>query len=105
GFAELAIRYRARVVPVAIIGAEECWPVAARLRAIRTFRIPYLPIPMSPLPLPAHYHLRYGDAIQFDRDPAEADDQAIVASAARDVQIALENLMSVARGEREGVWR
>jgi 1-acyl-sn-glycerol-3-phosphate acyltransferase len=105
GFAELAIRFGARVVPVAIVGAEESWPVAARLRAIRAFRIPYLPIPMSPLPLPAHYHLRYGEAIRFARDPSEADDPAVVASAARDVQIALEDLLARTRRERESVWR
>ena len=31
GFAELAIRYRAPIVPVAILGAEESWPLAAKL--------------------------------------------------------------------------
>ncbi|HWU86737.1 MAG TPA: lysophospholipid acyltransferase family protein, partial [Kofleriaceae bacterium] len=31
GFAELAIRHRAAVVPVAIVGAEESWPLLARL--------------------------------------------------------------------------
>jgi hypothetical protein len=60
---------------------------------------------MSPLPLPAHYHLRYGEAIQFARDPSEADDPAVVASAARDVQIALEDLLARTRRERESVWR
>lgn len=58
GFAELAIRHRAPVVPVAIIGAEESWPLLGKLRGLRAFGAPYLPIPATPVPLPAQVPLR-----------------------------------------------
>ena len=107
GFAELAIRYRAPVVPVAIIGAEESWPLALRLRELRVFGAPYLPIPAFPVPLPTHYHLRYGPAIRLDHGlvPSDADDPAIVAAAATRVHDAVEQLMADALRERPGVFR
>jgi 1-acyl-sn-glycerol-3-phosphate acyltransferase len=105
GFAELAIRYRAVVVPVAIIGAEESWPMLGKLRWLRAFGAPYLPIPATPLPLPAHVHLRYGPPIDFGRDPAEASDPDIVASAAGTAREALEQLIRQALHERKGVFR
>lgn len=107
GFAELAIRYGAPVVPVAIVGAEESWPVAVRLRALRAFGAPYVPIPASPLPLPARYHLRYGAPIdlahgRLDRD---ADDPEIVAEGAERVRAALEVLLERTLAARTRVFR
>jgi 1-acyl-sn-glycerol-3-phosphate acyltransferase len=105
GFAELAIRHRAPVVPVAIVGAEESWPLLGKLRGLRAFGAPYLPIPATPVPLPVHLHLRYGAPIVFDRDPAEAADPEIVAGAAGVVHDALEQLIATALDQREGVFR
>jgi 1-acyl-sn-glycerol-3-phosphate acyltransferase len=106
GHAELAIRHRAPVIPVAIVGAEESWPVLARLRGIRAFGAPYLPIPMVPLPLPVRYHLRYGAPIRFDEIPAHrADDPELVAGCAGRVQVALERLIEASLAERHGVFR
>ena len=107
GFAELAIRYRAPVVPVAIVGAEESWPLVARLRSLRLFGAPYLPIPLSPLPLPTHFHLRYGEPLHLDLDlsPSDADDPEIVFGAAARVHDALEELLAGALARRPGVFR
>lgn len=105
GFAELAIRHRAAVVPAAIIGAEESWPVLAKLRSPRAFGAPYIPIPASPFPLPAHYHIHYGAPLLLGSDPADADDPSAVASAATDVRIALEHLIEDALATRPGVFR
>lgn len=95
GHAELAIRHRAPVVPVAIIGSEESWPVALRLR-LRVLGAPYLPVPLSPVPLPVRYHLRYGAPLSLHQGlPVEAaDDPAIVAAAAARVRTALESLLA-----------
>lgn len=105
GFAELAIRYRAAVVPVAIVGAEESWPLLARLRHSHAFGAPYLPIPASPFPLPAHYHIRYGAPLRFHGDPADADDPDAVAMAASAARTAVEHLLAEALAARAGVFR
>jgi 1-acyl-sn-glycerol-3-phosphate acyltransferase len=101
GHAELAIRYRVPVVPVAIVGAEESWPLAARL-PVRVFGIPYLPVPWTPLPLPVRYHLRYGAPLELYRDhaPDDARDPDVVAAAAARTREAVQVLLEQALGER-----
>lgn len=102
GHAELAIRHRAPVVPVAIIGAEESWPVLMRLRSIRAFGVPYLPVPATPVPLPVRFHLYYGAPIELHRDhpPAAADDPAVVAAAAARVNAAVVALIETGLAAR-----
>lgn len=105
GFAELAIRHRAPVVPVAIVGAEESWPLAMKLGGVRVFGSPYLPIAATPFPLPTHYRIRYGTPLHLDGSHASADDPDIVANAATRVQVALERLLDDALRARRGVFR
>jgi 1-acyl-sn-glycerol-3-phosphate acyltransferase len=105
GFAELAIRHGAAVVPVAVVGAEESWPVIGKLTAFGAFGAPYLPIPASPVPLPARYHLRYGPPLRFAAEPAAAADPGTVAAAAHEARVALEQLLAGARATRGGVFR
>jgi 1-acyl-sn-glycerol-3-phosphate acyltransferase len=105
GFAELAIRYRAAVVPVAIVGAEESWPLLGKLPRFHPFGAPYLPIPASLVPLPAHYHVRYGEPIYLGNDATEADDPDVVAAAAADVRAVVERLIVEALAARRGVFR
>lgn len=104
GFAELAIRYRATVVPVAIVGAEESWPLLGKLGA-HVFGAPYIPIPVSPLPLPARLRLHYGPPIHFSYPPSDADDPDVVAAAAATVREALEGQLAAALALRTGVFR
>jgi len=102
GFAELALRHQATIVPAAIIGAEESWPLLAKL-GIHVFGSPYVPIPMSPLPLPARYHIRYGEPIVI---PAgDPDDPACVRAAASRVRVAVEQLIQDGLAERKGVFQ
>jgi 1-acyl-sn-glycerol-3-phosphate acyltransferase len=104
GFAELAIRYQAPVIPVAILGAEESWPLAAKL-GIHWFGAPYLPIPAWPVPLPAHYHIQYGSPIELDPVADHADDPALVAAAAARVRTAVERQINDLRMARRGIFR
>jgi 1-acyl-sn-glycerol-3-phosphate acyltransferase len=106
GFAELAIRYQVPVVPVAIVGAEESWPLAMKLRGPRIFGAPYLPVPATPIPLPVHYHIRYGEPLHLDGGAHRgAEDPDVIANAATRVQVALERLLDDSRCERRGVFR
>jgi 1-acyl-sn-glycerol-3-phosphate acyltransferase len=107
GFAEHAIRHRAPIVPAAIVGAEESWPVLARLPSLRAFGIPYLPIPLSPLPLPARFHIRYGAPLHADRGHVfpDAEDPALVPAAAEHAREAVAELLATTLSAREGVFR
>jgi len=106
GHAELAIRHAAPVIPAAVIGAEEQWPELGKLRGLHPFGAPYLPIPLTPLPLPVRYHILYGEPIElhFPYPPAEADRPERVAAAAAEVRSAVEALIARGLAERTGVF-
>jgi Acyltransferase len=107
GFAEHAIRHRAPIIPVAIVGAEESWPVAARIRGLRMFGSPYLPIPASPVPLPARYHIRYGEPLHVDRGhlSRDAHDPELVMRTAEEARAAVARLLAETLAERRGVFQ
>jgi len=107
GHVELAIRYRAPVVPVGIVGAEEQMPQLARIPMPRTSPVPYLPVPATPLPLPVRYHIHYGEPLRFDREfePRDADDPELVEAAARRVRDAVQQLIRRGLELREGIFR
>lgn len=104
GHAELAIRHRAPIVPVAILGAEEAWPVLGRFRGFHRFGAPFLPVPAVPFPLPLRHELHYGTpiALHDGLDPAAADDPCVIAHAATRVRLALAALLHDARQTRAG---
>ena len=106
GHAELAIRHRVPVIPVAIVGAEEQWPQLARLE-VQLLGAPYVPIPATPLPLPVHYHLHYGEpmALFEGTRPEDADDPGVVGRAAARVKEAVAELLARGLRERAGVFR
>lgn len=104
GHAELAIRHRVPVVPVAVVGAEEQMPLVARLPAGSW--LPYLPVPVVPVPLPVRYHLRYGEPLHLHTGlrPEEADDPEVVRKAAERVRQAVQALVDEGLRQREGLF-
>lgn len=106
GHVELAIRHQAPIVPVAVVGAEEQMPQIARL-PFHMFNIPYLPVTLTPFPMPVRYHLRYGEPIPIaERYRAEqAMDPDVLQAVAAEVKAAVQALIEQGLAEREGVFR
>ena len=106
GHAELALRHRVPIVPVAIVGAEESWPQLTRL-PIRAFGSPWLPVPATPLPLPARFHIHYGAPIPVPElyGPEDALRASAVRDAAARVHDAVAALLERGLAERPGVFR
>jgi len=82
GFLRLALETDTPIVPVGIVGAEEISPGIARLeRLARWVGAPALPLtltmpwlgPAGFLPLPAKFHLRFGEPLRFEGDPNDED--------------------------------
>lgn len=106
GHAEFSIRHRAPVVPAAVVGAEEQMPQITTL-PIRLFGAPHLPLPVTPLPLPVRYHIRYGTPLLLYQDypPEAADDPEVLDRAAMRVQASVRSLIHEELRARRGVFR
>ena len=84
GFVQAAIRARAPIVPVAVVGAEEIYPMIINATPLaKLLGTPYFPLtpffpwlgPLGMIPLPTHWSITFCEPIATDMyDPAEADD-------------------------------
>lgn len=81
GFIQLALRSRVPIIPIAIVGAEEAYPMIANLRLVaRIFGFPYFPItptfpllgPLGAIPLPSRWLIEFGEPIPMDAYPDDA---------------------------------
>ncbi|MFZ5482355.1 MAG: lysophospholipid acyltransferase family protein [Myxococcota bacterium] len=105
GHVELAIRHRAPVVPFGVVGAEEQMPQIGRI-PISVLGMPFIPVTLTPIPLPVRYHVLYGEPIPVHEDyrPEHADDPAAVREAAARVKAAVQGLLEKGLAERTGIF-
>jgi 1-acyl-sn-glycerol-3-phosphate acyltransferase len=113
GFVEAAMRARAPIVPVCVVGAEESAPVFAQLGLIKRLTgLLYFPItPTFPHfgllgmlgYLPAKFKIRFLEPLHFDEDDLQ-EDKALVQTVAHDIRARIqENLWDMV-SRRRSVW-
>jgi 1-acyl-sn-glycerol-3-phosphate acyltransferase len=88
GFAQIALRTRAPIIPVSVVGSEELYPMLANVGAVaKMIGMPYFPItplfpllgPVGVLPLPSSWVIEFHDPIPVDEyAPDSAEDPATV---------------------------
>ncbi len=87
GFMETALRTRVPIIPVAIVGAEEAFPMIGNAGWLaKALGMPYFPItptfpllgPLGLLPLPSKWIIEFGSPIPMDEYPADAADDAML---------------------------
>jgi 1-acyl-sn-glycerol-3-phosphate acyltransferase len=104
GFVAQALRARAPVVPIAVVGSENQAPILYDLQPLaRRLGLPALPVtptfpwlgPLGLLPYPVSYRLVYGEPLRFHErfGPDEADDPGLVEHLARQVRRAVQRLL------------
>lgn len=114
GFIKLALRSRAPVVPVAIIGAEEIHPMLGRITWFaKTVGIPYVPVtptfpllgPLGVLPLPTKWYLKFGEPFDFAEHygPDAADDRILVNKLSEQVRSKIQDMIDQGLAERQSV--
>ncbi len=81
GYVRVALRSRTPIIPVAIIGSEETYPIVGDVRWLaRLLNLPYFPItwqfpllgPLGLLPLPSRWLIEFGEPIDVSGYPPDA---------------------------------
>ncbi len=85
GFAATAIRARAPIIPISVVGSEEIYPMLGDLRPVaRLLGLPYFPVtpfwpwlgPLGMIPLPSKWRIQFHPPVEVEQfPPSAAEDQ------------------------------
>jgi len=113
GFVKLAMRTGAPIIPAAIVGAEEAYPLLGKVTwLVRALGIPYFPItPTFPwlgllglVPLPSKWSIEFGDPIDMSEYNADtAGDITVVNRITEQVRLAIQEMLDRALAQRQSV--
>jgi 1-acyl-sn-glycerol-3-phosphate acyltransferase len=113
GFVEAAMRARAPIVPVCVVGAEEAAPIFAHLGPLKRLTgLLYFPItPTFPHLgllgmlgyLPAKFKVRFLEPVSFDEEGMN-EDKALVQTVAHDIRARIQEELWDMLARRRSVW-
>jgi 1-acyl-sn-glycerol-3-phosphate acyltransferase len=96
GFARTALRTGAPLIPCAIVGAEEIYPMVADLPELAArLKLPYFPVtplfpwlgPLGAVPLPSNWIIEFCDPVRTDGfTPDQWEDEDVIAELAEKVR-------------------
>ncbi|MGH3720250.1 MAG: lysophospholipid acyltransferase family protein [Pseudonocardiaceae bacterium] len=88
GFVAAALRTQSAIIPCAIVGAEEIYPMIGDITPLaRLFSAPYFPVtplfpllgPLGMIPLPSKWYIEFGEPVATDAyEPGCAEDPMLV---------------------------
>jgi len=118
GFVRLSLQLRVPIIPTAVVGAEEIYPVIGKWERLgplkQLLNVPYVPVtPLFPLfgilgmvPLPTKWHIRFGAPICFYSTPRFAKSAApkTVRLLAERVRTQIQGMVHELLAERESVF-
>jgi 1-acyl-sn-glycerol-3-phosphate acyltransferase len=114
GFIEIALRAGVPIVPVAIVGAEEAYPMIANIKPLARFLgLPYFPVtptfpllgPFGLIPLPTRWTIEIGAPMRFDSyGPDAADDPMVVFDLADEVRDRIQQMLVRTLSSRRGIF-
>lgn len=113
GFVSAALRSAAPIVPVAIVGAEETYPLLGDIKPLaRLLGAPYFPVtptfpwlgPLGLLPLPSKWLIEFGEPIPTTGAAKWADDPMAVFNLADQVRETIQESLYRLLLRRSSVW-
>ncbi|MCD4523271.1 lysophospholipid acyltransferase family protein [Nocardioides sp. cx-173] len=115
GFVSAALRTGVPIVPLAVVGAEEIYPLVGNLPGLaRILGIPYLPItpffpllgPLGLVPLPSKWLLEFGEPIRTDEyEGSASEDPMLVFNVTDQVRETIQQTLYTLLMQRESVFR
>lgn len=114
GFIKIAIKTKTPIVPVAIIGAEEIYPIIWKSSLLaKALGIPYLPVtptfpwlgPAGLIPLPTKWRIHFGKPISFKHyKSSQAEDGLLVQNLTEKVRGQIQKMLDDSLHRRKSVW-
>lgn len=114
GFVRTALRAKAPIVPIALVGGEEAMPIFAHMRTVqRATGLIYAPLnhafpqfgPLGALMyLPAKFRIRFLEPIHFEDHEAILDDATEVQAIAESIRARIQSTLDEMLAERRSVW-
>jgi len=115
GFVATALRTKTPIVPCAIVGAEEIYPIIGNAKTVaRLFNLPYFPItptfpwlgPLGLVPLPSKWIIEFCEPIRTDQFPdGAADDPMLVFNITDQVRETIQQTLYRLLVQRRSVFR
>ena len=115
GFVSAALRTGVPIIPLAVVGAEEIYPLVGNIPGLaRMLGIPYIPItpffpllgPLGLVPLPSKWLLEFGEPIRTDEyDGAASDDPMLVFNVTDQVRETIQQTLYSLLMQRQSVFR
>ncbi|GAB7005899.1 hypothetical protein JCM18899A_33720 [Nocardioides sp. AN3] len=115
GFVSAALRTGVPIVPLAVVGAEEIYPLIGNIPSLARFLgLPYLPItpffpwlgPLGLVPLPSKWIIEFGEPIRTDEyDAGAADDPMLVFNVTDQVRETIQQTLYSLLMQRPSVFR
>lgn len=102
GFVSVALRNQTPIIPTAIVGAEETYPMLGNIKPLaRLIGTPYFPItptfpwlgPAGLVPLPSKWMIQFGEPIDTKPYADQADDPAVVFNLADQVRETIQGML------------
>jgi 1-acyl-sn-glycerol-3-phosphate acyltransferase len=114
GFVQLAARTSAPIVPVAVVGAEEIYPIIENSTLVaKLLNVPYFPItPTFPwlgllglVPFPSKWYIDIGEPMTFDHLSArDLDDDFLMDHLGNEVRLQIQHMIDERLKRRRSVW-
>ena len=114
GFVAAALEARVPIIPTAIVGAEEIYPIVGDAKALaRLFGLPYVPItptfpwlgPLGLVPMPSKWIIMFGEPIHTEEfGPEAAEDPMLVFNLTDQVRETIQQQVSRVLVQRRSVF-
>lgn len=114
GFVSAAVRTGVPIIPCAIVGAEETYPMLGNIKPLaRLLGLPYFPItplfpllgPLGAIPMPSKWHIEFGTPVRTDLVDAEEADPMMVLGLTDQVRESVQQMLYERLADRKGTYR
>jgi 1-acyl-sn-glycerol-3-phosphate acyltransferase len=100
GFMHLAVKHKAPIIPVGVVGCEETMPALYNIKPLADMLgVPYVPI-TTPVPLPAKVSLHFGKPMFFEEVATEEEVTAQVEQVKDEIRVLINEGLS----KRESIF-